>query len=350
MKKTNKSILYFGSYDQDYSRNRIIKKGLEANNIEIYECRAQGLVFKRYYNLTMCFLNKRNKIRSIIVGFPGHYDIPLAFALGKIFKKNVYFDIFASTYETYVLDRGVINKNSLRAKFFFLIDWIGLKLADYVLVDTKAHASFYKEIYGVGIKKQIVVYLGSDNDYFFPKKVKETTDVLFYGSYQPLQGVDVIVKAASLLPKIKFTLIGEGQTKKEAQNLANRLKLKNVEFMSWIPSNLLADEISKARITLGIFGNTAKSDVVIPNKVFDSVATKKVVITAESISVSEIFNNKKNIYLVPPENPQELSKAVNLLLTDLKTREQMARNGFNLYDSYLRPRIVVKELLKYLNE
>src|SRR3989344_2058383 len=125
----DKSVLYFGSLDPDYSRNRIIKKGLEANGIKVFETKASGLVFVRYFKLLFSFLRQQKQVKTIIVGFPGHYDVPLAFILGKLFGKKVYYDIFASTYETYVMDRELIKKNSLRAKFFYFIDWVSIKIA-----------------------------------------------------------------------------------------------------------------------------------------------------------------------------------------------------------------------------
>lgn len=345
-----KSVLYFGSYEANYSRNRIVIKGLKANKVEVLEAHASGLLPIRYFKLARQFLKHKNHVSSIIVGFPGHYDVPLAYIAGRIFNKQIFYDIFASNYETYIMDRKVVKKKSFRAKFFFFVDWLGLKLADYVIVDSHAHANFYKNTYGIGLEKQIVVYLGSDNDFFSPKKVKETTDVLFYGSYQPLQGVNIIIKAASLLPKVKFKMIGDGQTKKSAQNLAKKLHLKNILFVPWIPLNKLATEVAKTKIGLGIFGGSQKANVVIPNKVFDSIACKKPVITADTLAIRELFQDKKNIYLVKKENPIEVSSAIEALLKDKAHRDNITGSGFNLYNKILKPELVVRPLLKYLNE
>ncbi len=345
MKKTKKGVLYFGSYDPVYSRNRIIKKGLEANGIKVLEDIASGLVLVRYFKLLMFFLKVQNQVRTIIIGFPGHYDIFLAFLLGKLFIKRVYYDIFASTYETYVLDRKVTAERSFRAKFYYILDWLGLKLADYIIIDTQAHGEFYKKLYGLNLKKAILIYVGSDPDYFHPRKIEETTDVLFYGSYQPLQGTDIIIKAAAKLPRIKFKMIGEGQTRKAAENLSKDLQLKNVEFVNWIPINNLAEEISRTKICLGIFGKYQKAEVVIPNKVFDAFASKKVVITSNNRAFQEINNySKKNIILIKPNNPLALASKIDMLLNDNKMRKNIATNGYLLYKSLFTPKLVVKNL------
>lgn len=344
MKKTS-GVLYFGSYDPGYSRNRIIKKGLLANGVNVLDDQAHGLIIFRYVRLMAGFLKDRSQITAIIVGFPGHYDVPLAFVLGKLFGKKVFYDIFTSTYETYVLDREVLKKNSFRARLFYFIDRLGLKLADYVIVDTIAHGKLYSKMYNLNPKKQIVVYVGSDTDYFYPRKVKETTDVLFYGSYQPLQGTDVIIKAASSLPEIKFKMIGEGQTRDEAEELAKNLKLKNIEFVNWLPLEELSEEIAKAKITLGIFGNTQKAHVVIPNKVYDYVACAKPVITGDTQAARELLENGHNAALVPLDDHALLAKEIANLIKNAVQRQSLTKEEYGLLNEKLRPNKVVTNLI-----
>jgi len=344
------NVCYFGSYDPYYSRNRIIKKGLKLNGSDIFECNFNGSILSRYTKLLISFFKNRSKFNSIIVGFPGHFDIPLAFILGKVFGKKVFYDIFASTYETYVLDRDIVNKHSLRAKFYYLVDWIGLKLADFVIVDTFAHGELYNKIYRLDKKKQVVVYVGSDVDYFYPRKVREETDVLFYGSYQPLQGTEVIIEAASKLPKVKFKMIGDGLSRRSTEDLAKKLNLKNVEFVNWLSLEKLATEITKAKISLGIFSKSEKANVVIPNKVYDALATQKAVISASTKAMTEIINsNPGSIILVDKDNSQKLAQKLEDLLGDSATRRKYAINGYKLYKRMFTPEKVVKNLYKNFN-
>lgn len=350
MKKTPGNVLYFGSYDPEYSRNRIIRKGLTANGIKVLNDQATGLIIFRYIKLLAGFLKYRSQITTIIIGFPGHYDVPIAFILGKLFGKKVFYDIFASNYETYVLDREVVKENSFRAKFYHILDWVGLKLTDYVIVDTIAHGKFYGRTYNLNTKKQIVVYVGSDSDYFYPRNVKEETDVLFYGSYQPLQGADVIIKAASFLQKVKFKMIGEGQTRAYCEDLARNLNLKNVEFIDWLPLAKLAEEISRAKITLGIFGVTPKSGVVIPNKVYDYMASSKPVITKQSPAIEEVLLAGKDIILIKEGKIVELVKTITNLLKNPSKRHEVGKSGYRLFNKKFRAELLVAELVDILKK
>jgi len=344
-----KGICYFGSYDSEYARNRIIKKGLKTNGFQIYECNSQGIVFRRYWNLARLFFRYVHKIDYIIVGFPGYFDMPLAFILGKIFGKKVFYDIFTSTYETYVLDRKVIDKNSFRAKFYYLVDWIGLKLSDSVIVDTIAHGKFYNNTYGLNPKKQVLVYVGSDPDYFHPRTMQEETDVLFYGSYQPLQGADIIIKAAAMVPRVKFKMVGQGQMRNAVEKLANELNVKNVEFVNWLSLTDLATEIVKTKICLGIFGESQKAKLVIPNKAFDATASKKALITSDTIAVREVFSNNTNVLLIPSASSSRLAIAIKRLLKNSRERKCLAQEAYNLYKKSYKPNKIVQSLIQLIS-
>ncbi|MEK9146988.1 MAG: glycosyltransferase [Patescibacteria group bacterium] len=346
----SKAVCYFGSYDPDYARNRIIVKGLKANGVKVYQCQASGLIFSRYLKLLKYFIKYKDQYHAIIVGFPGHYDVPLAFILGKLFGKKTFYDIFTSTYETYVLDREVIKKDSFRSRFFYFIDWLGLKLADYVIIDTLAHGRFYDKLYGLNSKKQILIYVGSDIDYFYPRKLKEETDVLFYGSYQPLQGADVIIKTASLLPNVKFKMIGKGQTRANCEALAKKLRLANVEFINWLPLEKLAQEISKSKVALGIFGSSIKTSLVIPNKIYDYLAMGKLVITANTQASKELLKSGINAVLIPTGDFSVLAGEIDELLRNSALRQKIADNGYVLLRSELKPNLVIRDLISKIDE
>src|SRR5258708_1472536 len=129
---SSKSICFFGSYAKDYARNVVLLDGLKSNKVKIIECRAEGFFFFRSIFLITRFIQIRNNFGTILVGFPGHFDMPLAFILAKIFQKKIIYDIFSSKYETYVLDRKYYSKQDLRSKIYYWLDKIDINLADLV--------------------------------------------------------------------------------------------------------------------------------------------------------------------------------------------------------------------------
>ena len=82
-------------------------------------------------------------------------------------------------------------------------------------------------------------------------------------------------------------------------------------------------------ICLGIFGDSYKTDVVIPNKIYHYAAAKKSIITKDTIAINELFEHNINILLVN-NNPEELSQAILSLSKDRSKRETLADSAYAL--------------------
>ena len=86
---------------------------------------------------------------------------------------------------------------------------------------------------------------------------------------------------------------------------------------------------------------------MIPNKVFDALASKKAVITASTKATNELFD-RKSANLINPNDPNKLATTIKLLLTDTNLRNKIAIKGYNIYLNRLKPEKVVMSLIPYL--
>lgn len=145
----------------------------------------------------------------------------------------------------------------------------------------------------------------------------------FYGKYIPLQGVEYIVESAVYCPDLSFTLIGNGQTYNEVLRLAEKLELKNIEFIERLPYQKLINKLSEFDILLGIFGDSKKAMSVIPNKVYDAAALGKPIITADSPAIREIFTNGEDIITCQAANAEDLAYHIVLLSKDKNLRQTL---------------------------
>ena len=167
-----------------------------------------------------------------------------------------------------------------------------------------------------------------------------------------MQGVEYIIKAAKILEnnnEITFHFIGDGQTYEENKNLAKELKIKNIIFFGRVPLKNVREMISKCDIKLGIFGNTAKTLQVIPTKVFDGMAMKKSMISADTPAIRELFTNNENILLCEKANPKSLAEAILKLKENRILREKIAENAYKLYNEYCTPDAIGKRLIQIFN-
>lgn len=346
-------ICYFGLYAQNYSRNHILIKGLRENGCEVLECndRSHLIWGVRYWKLLKRFLQIKGWQTDVIfVGFPGQTDVPLAWILGKVFHKKVIFDAFFSVYNTRVFDRRELTLGSMRANFWFFVDWLSCFLADLVILDTNTHIAYFSKTFNIPVKKFRRVLVGTDTNLFRPFRVPRHKKFIveFHGFYIPLQGVPIIIKAARLLKGnriIQFKLLGSGVEYAHCKAMANRLKLSNLKFFKPIAYSSLPTFINSADVCLaGPFGSSTKADLVIPNKAYEDVSCGKPTVVGDSLATRELFIDKKNCLMIPMNNPAVLAEAIKRLYENANLRNKLGARSL-LLRGRIGPKQTAGELL-----
>lgn len=346
------TILYFGNYRPDYSRNRVLIKGLRRNGIKVIECSVKNNGFRSFISLFLRHLKLKINYDLMVVGFPGQ---EVMFIARFLTRKPIVFDAFTSHYGGYILDRAYFSKKSWRAKYYRFLDKWSCKSADLVLLDTDAHIDFFVKEFGLPRKKFRRIFVGTNTDIFYPRNREKETGkfiVHFHGHYIPLQGVKYIVEAAKILEKenIIFNLIGRGQTYKETKDLAESLGLKNINFIDNVSYERLPDYMIQAGVCLGVFGSSSKIDLVIPNKIYEALAMGKTVITADTSAVRELLTDGENVFLCQKANPQSLAEKILYVKNNPVVAEEMGQNGWRLFREKLTEKILAADLVKYIDE
>ena len=95
-------VLYFGIYNPNYSRNRVLIKGLRENGVDVQECNALYRSWASYFKLFWKYFSIKKSFDAMIVGFPGQEVMLMAHLMTK---KPIVFDAFTSHYGGYILDR-----------------------------------------------------------------------------------------------------------------------------------------------------------------------------------------------------------------------------------------------------
>jgi glycosyltransferase involved in cell wall biosynthesis len=329
---------FFGGYDPDYPRNAVLRKGLRFAGAEVRECRVSPRLkfWARTPGLAARF---RRDTDVLLVPEFCQKDVPQAAFLARLTGKKVVFDPLASRFETKIVDWGWRPADSPAARWNHRIDLKAFRLADLVLADTSAHRDYFCADYGLPASKFEVLPVGYDEEIYRPPsgpavdpaavRPDGAFDVVFYGSYLPLHGAEVIAEAARIVasadPSIRFTLIGGGRTFESVKTAA--AGLGNVVFVGRLPEIVLRDRVASADLCLGIFGRTEKARRVVPNKVFQCLGLGKAVITARTPAVEEFFRDGENLRLCEEPFPETLAAAVLQLRRDPALRGRLARAG-----------------------
>jgi glycosyltransferase involved in cell wall biosynthesis len=315
-------ILFTCGREPTYPRNVQLISGFEQfYNVTTITDTSKSYIARYLKIISKCLFLSWNHFDLIVVGFLGQPLVPF---IRFFTRKPILLDAFISLYDTLCFDRKVCSPESVMGRFVFWLDKISCQLANHIIVDTHAQKLYFRDKFGIPEDKISVLWVGCDDEVFAPDITKTRTGeassnslVLFYGSYLPLHGVDVIVRAAKILEplsNIHFRIIGEGMQKKQISNLARDLGVRNIEFISSVKYETLPDEIGRAKICLGgHFGGNEKAARVIPAKVFQCIAMGKATIVGDNLANAEFLTHGKDAYYCKMNDPEALANAIQFL-------------------------------------
>ena len=321
-------ILVTGNYDPEYNRTQILLKGLRENtSVELTEYPIKSI--KRLDKVAF----KKLAEQADFIYLPPFTHESVS-KIKKITDKPLIFDPLISKYLTKVFDYQQVSRYSPRAYKNYLKDKIPLHKSDLIIADTEAHKNYFSKTFKINPAKIKVLPIGADITEFKPvnRPTKSTFNVGFYGGFIPLQGVTHIIEAAQILhaeTDIQFNLIGTGFEWEKMKQLVKKLALNNVNFLGWVAYDELSSKINEFDICLGIFGDTPKADLVIPNKIYHYAALKKCIITKETPAIKELFTNQENIVLTS-NNPKAISEHILSLKNNTTFTHKIATTGHQL--------------------
>ena len=250
----------------------------------------------------------------VVFLYPGHLDACVLGPIARLRRIPAVLDVFISLYDTVIVDRGLRSRRSPVALATRTLDVLACWSVPIVVVDTPEHADFFARFTHRARKHFAVLWVGAEESAFAAAPDPgDDACILWYLTYIPLHGFETVARAAALLTDdgLRFRLIGDGQDRGEAEDLARTLGLTNMEFVAPVPEDELANEIGRASICLGVFGTSDKAARVVPNKVFQCAAAGRVIITAATPAIATAFVDA--LLTVPVGDAQALADAIRNL-------------------------------------
>lgn len=333
-----KKVCYFGIYDPQHWRTRIISRGFRRLGYEVIECRVnprESGGIKKYIELYKKYKNLKIKFNYVVVGFPGYLSVFVARLAAPC---PIIFDAYISFFDG-IRDRRNYSLYNPMMWYAWLVDFLDGVFASIVLTINYAYKDFFVKNLKVPQSKMEVLHKGADETMFFPREKNKKQDgekfvIGWWGSFIPLHGLPIIIEAAKILKEeknIEFHIIGGGQLASEIKNKIEHYGLINVKVFPYIPQEELVEKIATFDIALGIFAATPKSGRCVTNKVYEAMAMGKAIITQDSSANREIFTHKLNAFLVPAGDPKVLADVILELMKNTELREFIAKNSLELF-------------------
>ncbi len=294
---SQKKVLFITTKNLDYIRNTqeiaLIKKVASS-------CKIIGSPSRSYFVRLLSVYFSLLKIRAsqfdtVFIGFAPQLVLPL---FGRKFKNSyIIIDFFLSLFDTFCQDRKKFKPGGLPGRFLHHIDQATLHKAELIICDTRSHGRYFSGEFGISPDKLRPLYLQADTSIYRPRvsqkpaHLKDKFVVLYFGSILPLQGVDIVLKAMTLLKGEKgiyFYFIGPV---KEDVKHALCPEPTNGAFIPWLAQEELAEYIAQADLCLaGHFnGRSGKAKRTIPGKAYIYQAMKKPMVLGDNPANHELF-------------------------------------------------------------
>lgn len=206
-------------------------------------------------------------------------------------------------------------------------------------------------------KKYIILDDAIDLDDFKNIKTKEVKNKFIYtGSYIEGKGVRFIIELAKNLKKYKFFLYGNINSFPKKLYVESR-KVKNLYINDHVPYNKIPSILKSAQFLLMpypkkagvLIKNIFVNKYISPLKMFEYLASRKVIIASKNSSYSHILKNNYNCLLIEPENKKKWLKSILQIIKDPNRQKNLRKNSYKTVKKYTWINRS-KEILNFINE
>ena len=273
----------------------------------------------------LLFGGRRERFDAVIVGYPGHFDVPAARRIAR--GRPLVFNPLVSLHDTLVEDRGRFGR--ARPRRASCARSTGSRFGAQTSSSptprsTRATSPSWASSPRTGSRSaSSAPRSGSSGPAGSPRR---TFHALFVGKLIPLHGLETILAAARLAPEVPFRIVGSGQLEPLLASAP-----PNVEWVAWVEYERLPEELQRAGCALGVFGTSAKAARVIPNKAFQALACGTPLVTADTPAARELLVDGESALLVPRRRPGGAGAAVRRLADDRGLARRIGDGGLAAY-------------------
>ena len=283
---------------------------------------------------------KNNRFDAIVYYSPSIFWGYLVIKLRSLFKCKSYL-ILRDIFPQWVVDNGIISKNSPAYWYFKFFEWVNYQSADKIGVMSPANLNYFKNTKKNASKFEVLFNWGEIPDIPFQqikyrKKLNlEDKIVFFYGGNigyaQKIMYLVNLAKQFNDEPKVHFLFVGEGDEvdlilkEKEKHNMINVTYLPSVNQKTYL--NMLNE------FDIGLFSlHPDHKTHNFPGKLLGYMGCAKPVLGCvnQRNDLKEFVNKANAGYVVNCGEHDALFKAAKFLIESESLRKEMGLNGRRL--------------------
>ncbi len=240
-----------------------------------------------------------------------------------------------------------------KTKLFIIFEKLASRITDKIVALTnrekKDHILFkiaeedkFSVIYS-GIELNILKESSSEEKQNLKKELGLPENSLIVGTagrLVPVKGPEFLVKASKYIiskyPDTYFMFTGDGPLEQDLKRKALEMGISdNIIFLGW------RDDLVKIISIYDIFVLPSLNEGM-GRVLVEAMALGKSIVASNVGGIPDLVIHGKNGFLVPPKNPKQLAKYIQVLLEDKDKREKMGLAGKEMAYNFTSERMVEK--------
>jgi len=239
----------------------------------------------------------------------------------------------------------------LKTKIFILLEKLASPLTDKITALTNGEKEDYLSHKIAGERRLVVICSGVDLNKFkeLPSdeklKIKKELGIpessLLVGTVGrlvPVKGPEFLIEASKIIltkyPDSYFIFAGDGPLRQSLEMKARRMGVReNIIFLGW------RDDVPRIISILDVFVLPSLNEGM-GRVLVEAMALRKPIVASRVGGIPDLVAHGKNGFLVPPQDPRELAKFIQLLLEDRGKREEMGSAGQEMISNFSKERMI----------
>jgi len=304
------------------------------------------------------------RIRKVDLVFatstPLTIGIPALFL--KWFKRKRYVFEVRDLWPEFPIQMGAIKSNFLKT-ILYSFEKLIYKNSEYVITLSPGMKEGVDKYKINGLKTTVISNMSKPNE-FYPRPANidiikqfnidtNNFNVIYFGAMGLANGLDFIIKAAKVAKdiaakKVQFILVGSGYCEKELKEMSQEYNLENVSFLGEHPMNIVSELVNICNCSFVCFRKLEILNTNSPNKFFDSLSAAKPIIVNSTGWTKELVENNNCGLFVNPDEPKDLIKKIQFLITNKQVYAEMCNNSRNLAISDFHRNKLVNKVINIL--
>jgi glycosyltransferase involved in cell wall biosynthesis len=305
-------------------------------------------------------MRKVGEIDVVISTSPTFFSMFSGYHLSK--KKKVPWILEIRDLWPAAIDALGVLKNKTILKLLEKIELRFYTLCDRIVVVTQ---SFKQNLISRGVpeNKIEVITNGFDEELYMPQpknqallqqyELQDKFIVTYIGAHGISHALDKLILVAEKLRKqkdIQFVFVGEGAEKDKLIKMAQEKNLNNILFIDAQPKEHMPDYYNLSDISIVTLKKIPLFKSFIPSKIFEIMGCGIPIIASLEGETADILQKSGAAMIVPPEDVEAITRAIEQIKSDKTLRSQMRKNGSEYVNKYYSRTILSNKYIKIIHK